>query len=91
MSYLHGLAGLSSHFLVTNMVSKYGSYSRDPSVIFEAVDVPYSGPLHVLTLVIISTAFVLSLSQMLVVLSLYVMMSILLSISVCAAASVFCA
>ena len=45
----------------------------------------------VLTVLIISMTFVLSLSQMLVFLSLYVMLSILLSILVCAAASLFCA
>ena len=37
---------------------------------------PYSGPLHVLALIIMATAFVLSLTQMLIVVSLYVMMSI---------------
>ena len=44
----------------------------------------------VLTLLIISMIFVLSLAQMLVFLSLYVMLSILLPILVCAPASVFC-
>ena len=43
------------------------------------------------TVLIISMACVLSLTQMLVFLSLYVMLSILLSILVCAAASLFCA
>ena len=47
-------------------------------------DVVMDGKGH--TMYIISMAFVLSLTQMLVFLSLYVMLSILLSILVCAAA-----
>ena len=45
----------------------------------------------VLTLLIISMTFVLSVTQMLVLLSMYVMLRILLSILVCVAASWFCA
>ena len=52
---------------------------------------PCPGPFHLLTVLIKSMTFVLSLTQMLVFLSLYVMLSILLSILVCAAASLFCA
>ena len=45
----------------------------------------------VLTWLIISMTFALSLTQMLVFLALYVMLSILLSMLVCAAARLFCA
>ena len=61
--------------------------TRGPSVVFEAVDMPF----HFSHSVDYIYDFVLSLTQMLVLLSLYVMLSILLSILVCAAASLFCA
>ena len=52
---------------------------------------PCPGPFYCITVLIISMAFVLLLTQMLVFLSLYMMLSILLSILVCALACLFCA
>ena len=63
--------------------------TRDPSVVFQGVDVQEH--CTVLTKLIMSMTFVLSLTQILIFLSLYVMLTILLSILVCAAASLFCA
>ena len=60
--------------------------TRRPNVVFQAVDVPYIGPLR-----IISMSFVLSLINMLIILSLYVMLRKHIFILARAAASLFCA
>ena len=74
-----------------HMVSKWRhARSIDRSSLRQLI-CPAQDHFIVLTVLIISMTFVLSLTQMLVFLSLYVMLSILLSILVCAAASLFCA
>ena len=66
---------------------------RGPSVVFEAVDMPWPGPFHISRIAdyILSITFVFSRTLMLVFLFFYVTLSILLSILVDATASLSCA
>ena len=75
---------LSCFLVIIKTVCSPSSDTRRPSTVLEAVDVPYPGTLHFifLTLLIISTTFVVCLAQMLVFLTLYVIL---------VSASFFCA
>ena len=76
-----------SHFLV---VSCPCVDTRGPSVVLDAVDVPYPEPIHFfLTLMILCTTLVVSLTYMLVILSSYAMLIKLPDVLVWAKASLF--
>ena len=88
-SSLHRLAGLPCRLLLSyglQVVTREVNRSSLRRLIFPAQD-----HFIFLTVLIISMAFVFSLTYMLVFLSVYMMLSILLSILVCATASLFCA
>ena len=90
-SSLHRLAGLPCRHLLA-ILSPSGD-KRGPSVVFEAVDMPWPGPFHFSHIAdyILSITFVFSRTLMLVFLSLHVMLSILLSILVDATTGLSCA